>query len=52
MAKKNEKLDALLDLAVKGLMLRNTLIWAVVRFALCMAIAVALLIGVELGRML
>ncbi len=52
MAKKNEKLETLMELAIKAMLMRNNLIWTVVRFGLCMALAIVALIGYLVGRML
>jgi len=52
MAKKNEKLNALLEVVVDGVVMRHKMIRSVVRFGICMLIALAFLIGVGLGRLL
>ena len=52
MAKKNEKLNAILEVVVDGVVMRHRKIRAVVRFAVCMLLALVFLIGVGLGRML
>lgn len=52
MAKKNEKLNAILEVLVDYTVMRHKTIRAVVRFGICMIVALAFLIGVGLGRML
>lgn len=52
MAKRNETVKALLEMSAEWMVMRHRMIRAVVRFGICMLIALAFLIGVGLGRML